>query len=206
MSLTRRHLLGGASAATALALAGPVLAQTGLTEAERRLVSRAQTYLQSMASVRGRFSETGPRGQRASGAFYLRRPGRMRFEYDAPSRLVVVADGLNIHRWDPRLEVYQRVPTAQTPLSLLLGETASFSNRNIQILRVIPTTDGVQIQMVDRRRPREGTLTLVFGGNPYRLREWVAMDAQGAATRVQLLTINPAEGLADSLFRNPRRS
>ena len=204
MSLTRRHLLAGTTAVTALALAGPVLAQEGLSEAERRLVARAQTYLQSMTSVRGRFSETGPRGQRASVAFYLNRPGRMRFEYDAPSRLVVVADGNNIHRWDPRLEVYQRVPTSQTPLSLLLAETASFSNRNIQILRVVPSTDGVQIQLNDRRRPREGTLTLEFGGNPYRLRGWVVMDAQGAATRVQLATINAASSLPASLFRNPR--
>jgi len=206
MSLTRRSLLAGASAATALALAGPALAQAELSASEQRLVARAQTYLQSMTSVRGRFSETGPRGQRASGAFYLNRPGRMRFEYDAPSRLVVVADGSNIHRWDPRLEVYQRVPTSQTPLSLLLAQTASFSNRNISILRVVPSPDGAQIQLTDRRRPRDGTLTLEFGGNPYRLRGWVVMDAQGAATRVQLVTINPAASLPDSLFRNPRGS
>lgn len=206
MSLTRRHLLAGTTAVTVLALAGPALAQEGLSADEQRLVARAQTYLQSMTSVRGRFSETGPRGQRASGAYYLSRPGRMRFEYDAPSRLVVVADGTNIHRWDPRLEVYQRVATTQTPLSLLLAETASFSNRNIRILRVVPSSDGAQIQLTDRRRPRDGTLTLEFGGNPYRLRGWVVMDAQGGATRVQLATINQVASMPSSLFRNPRGS
>ena len=206
MSLTRRHLLAGATAATALTLAGPALAQTGLNAEQRRLVARAQTYMNAMRSVRGRFIETGPRGQRSQGAFYLRRPGRMRFEYDAPSRLVVTADGNFIHRWDPRLEVYQRVPTNQTPLSLLLGEDASFSSRYIRIEDVTATSDGCQIRLRDSRRPREGSLTLVFGGSTYRLREWTVRDAQGAATRVQLATSNQASGLADSLFRNPRPS
>ena len=204
MSLTRRHIMGAGCAFAALAAAGPVLAQDGLNAAQRRLVERAQTYMNTMRSVRGRFAETGPRGQRSSGAFYLRRPGRMRFEYDAPSRLVVVADGNFIHRWDPRLETYQRVPTNQTPLSLLLGESASFSSRYISIDDVSATTDGAQIRLRDNRRPREGSLTLVFGGSPYRLREWTVRDAQGAATRVQLATINAAEGLANSLFANPR--
>ncbi|MBN8553230.1 MAG: outer membrane lipoprotein carrier protein LolA [Caulobacterales bacterium] len=206
MRLTRRNILAGAAAATALGLAGPVLAQASLNAEQRRLVERAQTYLNSMSSVRGRFSETGPRGQRASGAFYLRRPGRMRFEYDAPSQLVVTADGSFIHRWDPRLEVYQRLPTNQTPLSLLLDNNAGFSNRYIRIEDVTATSDGCQITLRDSRRPREGSLTLVFGGSTYRLREWTVRDAQGAATRVQLTTIMPVSSLADSLFRNPRSS
>lgn len=206
MSLTRRRLMGAGCALTALAVAGPALAQEGVSAADRRLLERAQTYLNGMRSVRGRFSETGPRGQRSSGAFYLRRPGRMRFEYDAPSRLVVVADGTWIHRWDPRLETYQRLATNQTPLSLLLGENASFSSRYIRIDEVSATSDGVQVRLRDTRRLREGSLTLVFGGSPYRLREWTVRDAQGAATRVQLATVNQASDLADSLFRNPRPS
>ena len=206
MSLTRRNILAGAAAFTALGLAGPGLAQTNLTPEQRRLVARAQAYMATMRSVRGRFSETGPRGQRASGAFYLRRPGRMRFEYDAPSRLVVVADGTFIHRWDPRLEVYQQLPTNQTPLSLLRDNDASLSSRYIRIETVTPTSDGCQITLRDARRPREGSLTLVFGGSSYRLREWTVRDAQGAATRVQLATITPVSNLADSLFRNPRPS
>jgi len=206
MSLTRRHLLAGASAATALAIGGPALAQSNMNAEQRRLLARAETYLQSMRSVRGRFAETGPRGQRASGAFYLRRPGRMRFEYDAPSRLTVVADGNFIHRWDPRLEVYQRAPTNQTPLGLLLADNSSFSNRFVRVEDVRATSDGARIVLRDRRRLNEGTLTLVFGGNPYRLREWTVTDAQGAETRVQLATISAASDLSDSLFRNPRPS
>jgi outer membrane lipoprotein-sorting protein len=206
MSLTRRNILAGAAGLTVLGLAGPALAQSGLSAEQQRLVARAQAYMATMRSVRGRFSETGPRGQRASGAFHLRRPGRMRFEYDAPSRLVVVADGSFIHRWDPRLEVYQRLPTNQTPLSLLLDNDASLSSRYIRIETVTPTSDGCQITLRDARRPREGSLTLVFGGSTYRLREWTVRDAQGAATRVQLATITPASNLADSLFRNPRQS
>lgn len=203
MSLTRRHLMGAAGALAAVVAAGPAFAQANLNAEQRRLLERAQTYLQGVRSVRGRFVETGPRGQQASGAFYLRRPGRMRFEYDAPSRLILVADGTFVHRWDPRLETDQRVPMNQTPLSILLADQVSFGSRYIRVDRVTATLDGAQITVSDTRQNRHGSLTMVFGGSPYRLREWTVTDAQGGRTRVQLVTLQAASSLADSLFRDP---
>jgi len=203
MSLTRRHLMGAAGALAAVAMTGPAFAQASLNAEQRRLLERAQTYLQGVRSVRGRFVETGPRGQRSSGAFYLRRPGRMRFEYDAPSRLVLVADGTFVHRWDPRLETDQRVPMNQTPLSILLADQVSFGSRYIRVDRVSATSDGAQITVSDTRQNRRGSLTMVFGGSPYRLREWTVTDAQGGRTRVQLVTLQGASGLANSLFQDP---
>ena len=204
MSLTRRHLMGAAGAFTALTLASPSLAQAELTAAQRDLLERAESYLQGVRSVRGRFVETGPRGQTSNGAFYLRRPGRMRFEYDAPSRLILVADGTFVHRWDPRLETDQRVPMNQTPLSILLADRVSFGSRYIRVDRVQATSGGgAQITVSDRRQNRRGSLTMVFGGSPYRLREWTVTDAQGGRTRVQLVTLQSASGLAHSLFQDP---
>lgn len=208
VSLSRRTLIGAACALPALSasltLAPAALAQEGLNAEQRRLLTQAETYLRSMTQARGRFVETGPRGQRTNGAFYLRRPGRMRFEYDAPSRLVVTSDGTWIHRADPRLETYNRVPLNQTPLEILIGRTVSFNDRYIRVNRVTAVEGGSQIVLSDRRPNRDGTLTLVFGGSPLRLREWTVTDPQGATTRVQLVTLTAASGLADSLFRDPR--
>ena len=203
MNASRRAFMLAASAALTLS-AAPALARQELSADERRMLERAQTYLQGMRSARGRFIETGPRGRTMNGAFYLRRPGRMRFEYDAPSRLIVTADGSFIHRWDPRLETHSRVPMNQTPLSILLGEQVSFSNRYIQVDRVAETEGGFEVVVRDRRRAREGSLTLEFGGSPLRLRGWTVTDAQGGRTQVRLISLNPASGLADSLFRDPR--
>lgn len=204
MSLSRRSLLAAAAAVAVLPLAGPTSAQE-LGAAQRQMLGRAETYLRGMTSVQGRFVETGPRGQRTNGAFYLRRPGRMRFEYDAPSRLIVTADGTWIYRWDPRLETHQRTAMNQTPLSVLLGANVSFSGRYIRVDDVTATSgSGFTVRIRDTRRLREGSLTLTFGGSPFRLREWTVRDAQGAATRVQLVTLQSASSLADSLFRDPR--
>src|SRR5690606_33305974 len=89
MQPSRRALCAGLLAAPLLGSPGLVRAQAQLTAEQRALVERAAAYLQGLTSARGRFVETGPNGQTRSGAFYLQRPGRMRFEYDAPSNLLV---------------------------------------------------------------------------------------------------------------------
>lgn len=204
MSLSRRALIGAGIALPVLTLAPVALAQATLNASQRQMLSRAETYLRGMTQARGRFVETGPRGQRTEGTFYLRRPGRMRFEYDAPSRLVVTSDGTWIYRWDPRLETHQQVALNQTPLSILIGRTVSFSDRYIRVDDVTAVEGGFSVRLRDTRRLREGSLTLTFGGSPLRLREWTVRDAQGSATRVQLVTLTATSGLADSLFRDPR--
>src|SRR3712207_2625614 len=89
----------------------PVLAQSpGFSASDRAAVDQASAYLQGLTSARGRFVQTDPNGQVTQGTFYLQRPGKIRFEYDAPSRLLVVADGSNINISDPRLKTFRRYP------------------------------------------------------------------------------------------------
>lgn len=209
MLIDRRLLLAGLAAGAALpgaALPGAALAQSGLDAEGQAVVREATAYLQGLTGARGRFAETGPRGQSRSGAFYLQRPGRMRFEYDAPSGLIVVSDGSNVKRYDPRLNTFEQVPLSQTPLSVLLAREVRL-DRNVRIDRAVRTEGGYQIVARDPRRLNEGSLTLNFGGNPLRLREWTITDAQGARTRVQLVTLTPASNLDASLFqlRDPTR-
>src|SRR5690606_20051294 len=111
--------LGVAALAAVSAL--PAVAQSpGLSAQDRAVLAQAQTYLQNLTSAQGDFVETGPGGQRRSGKFYLQRPGKMRFEYTSPAGLLVVSDGSNVKRYDPRLNVFRQVPLGQTPLSTFL--------------------------------------------------------------------------------------
>ena len=206
MTLTRRALTLGLPVMAALA-ATPTLAQSGLSAEDQAVLARAQAYLQGLTSAQGEFVETGPGGQTRRGRFYLQRPGRMRFEYTDPAGLLVVSDGSNVKRYDPRLNVFRQVPLAATPLSTFLARTVRL-DQGVRIDRVTRMQSGAfAITARDQDRPNEGSVILAFAGSPLRLQEWTITDAQGARTRTQLTSLAPASGLAASLFqlRDPTR-
>jgi outer membrane lipoprotein-sorting protein len=191
----------------ALLFAGPALAQAGLSAADRDVVTRAQSYFQGLSAARGTFRETGPGGQQRTGEFWIQRPGRMRFEYTDPAGLLVVSDGYNVKRYDPRLETFQQVPLGQTPLSTFLARNVRL-DEGVRIDRVTRMPSGAfAITARDARRPNEGAVILAFAGDPVRLQEWTIIDGQGQRTRTQLTTLQPASGLPGSLFqlRDPTR-
>lgn len=208
MTLSRRDLTFGLPAAAALAgLSGPALAQSGLSADDQAVLARAQSYLQGLTSAQGEFTETGPGGQVRRGRFWLQRPGKMRFEYTEPAGLLVVSDGSNVMRYDPRLNVFRQVPLGQTPLSTFLARNVRL-DQGVRIDRITRMASGAfAITARDSRRPNEGSVILAFAGEPLRLQEWTITDAQGGRTRTQLTSLAPASGLAASLFqlRDPTR-
>lgn len=206
MSLSRRQFAFAAAAMGALT-ALPARAQAALSAEDRAALQQAQTYLQSMASVEGDFIETGSGGQRRNGRFWLRRPGRMRFEYANPAGLLVVSDGSNVMRYDPRLEVFRQVPLGQTPLSVFLAREVRL-DQGVRIDRINRMASGAfAVTARDARRPNDGYVILAFAGSPMRLQEWTVVDAQGVSTRTQLTRLQPASSLPNSLFqlRDPTR-
>lgn len=206
MTLSRRAL-GLSLAAVAGVAALPALAQTGLSVEDRATLAQAQAYLQNLTSAQGTFVETGAGGQRRQGRFWLQRPGRMRFEYTDPAGLLVVSDGDNVKRYDPRLNVFRQVPLGATPLSTFLARNVRL-DQGVRIDRITRMQSGAfAITARDQRRPNDGSIILAFAGSPLRLQEWTIMDAQGGRTRTQLTSLATASGLASSLFvlRDPTR-
>ena len=210
MTFTRRAFALGTAAIAGVA-ALPVHAQANLSADERAILARAQATLQNLASAQGSFVETSG-AQRREGRFYLQRPGKMRFEYTNPAGLLVVSDGSNVKRYDPRLNVFRQVPLSQTPLSTFLARTVRL-DQGVRIDRVVRMQDGgYSITALDARRPNDGAVVLMFGGSPERLLEWTIRDAQGTMTRTQLTRVTAAPNLAASLFQlrdptqRPRRN
>jgi len=206
MTVSRRSLALGTAVFAGLA-ALPAWAQDTLSADDRAVLQQAQTYLQNLNAAQGTFVETGAGGQRREGRFYIQRPGKMRFEYTSPAGLLVVSDGSNVKRWDPRLNVFRQVPLGQTPLSTFLAREVRIE-QGVRVERVTRMQSGAfAITARDRRRPNDGQVILAFAGNPLRLQEWTITDAQGGRTRTQLTSLQPASGLAASLFqlRDPTR-
>lgn len=196
MTLTRRHLT---LALAASAFAEAAASQTALPAADNALVDRAVAYLEGLSEAKGRFLQTDARGRATTGAIFMKRPGKARFAYDAPSGLLVVSDGGVVSVQDKRLKTFDRYPLSATPLSLFLARTIRL-DRGVSITRVARMADGFTITARDGAKRTAGSLTLNFTDQPLALAGWTVSDAQGRPTRVQLVDLERTSGLSRDLF------
>jgi outer membrane lipoprotein-sorting protein len=187
------------SAASAVVLAAP---SPVLSPEDQALVDQATAYLGSLGEVKGRFVQTGPRGEISQGELYLKRPGRARFAYDPPSNLLVVSDGTWVSVFDPRLGTFNRYPLKYTPLSLFLARQIRL-DRGVSVSHVTHFSNGFGLTAHDTRRPAQGQITLTFAADPFRLSDWTVTDARGQTTRVRIVGLEPASGADPALFELP---
>jgi outer membrane lipoprotein-sorting protein len=176
---------------TPVVLEGPARAE-GIAQANRAL--NGTTRLQ------GRFIQTSPGGGRASGMFYMQRPGRLRFQYDPPATLLIVADGSVVAMRDTELRTTERTPLRSTPLNIILGQTINLE-RDARILRVSRAGPWLLITARDRGGQTDGQITLQFFGPNAELRSWDVIDATGARTRITLSDLTQPAGFDRALFR-----
>jgi len=205
------RLLAAGFAATFIC-ASPVLAQGGknnfdiylsqpnFNAADKARIARATAYLQHLSGAEGRFEQTDDRGRTVEGKWFLQRPGKIRFEYDPPSSLLVVSDGRQVKTWDPRLQAFNAYPLSETPLSLFLDKTIRF-DQGVIITEVTSNATGFMLKARSRNKSVDGSVKLQFdqaGDGPVALRQWTITDPQGKATTVRLLSLgdsHPAPGL-----------
>jgi len=202
MTLTRRSLTLALAAAP---LASPAFAQGALSAADQALVDRAVAYLEGLNEAKARFVQTDARGRATTGQLFMKRPGKARFAYDAPSGLLVVSDGGVVSVQDKRLKTFDQYPLGATPLSLFLAKTIRL-DKGVTITRVARMADGFAITARDGKKETAGTITLSFTDTPLALAGWTVTDAQNRPTRVQLQGLERAAGLDRSLFvlKDPR--
>jgi outer membrane lipoprotein-sorting protein len=171
----------------------PAQAQTGVPDIER--------YLNSIHTLKSRFVQSNPNGSIVQGTLYVRRPGRMRFEYDAPSQLKIVADGFQVTMWDPATHDFGQWPIGWTAASFLVKDPLPLSG-DIRVEKLDRVNGLLEMTMSQSRKPQEGKVIVRFAENPLQLRGWTIIDNRG--NRVTISLANPQTGLqlADSLFKN----
>jgi outer membrane lipoprotein-sorting protein len=190
---------------TALLLSPPAFAQQGTPvvlegAARTQGIAQANAALNAIQRLQGRFVQTSPGGGRVSGMFYMERPGKLRFEYDPPATLLIVADGSVVAMRDRELRTTERTPLRSTPLNIILGRTINLE-RDARILRVSRSGPWLLITARDRGGQTDGQITLQFHGPNAELRSWDVIDATGARTRITLSNLTRPASLDRSLFR-----
>jgi len=150
-----------------------------------RDLARIDASMNATFSFQGDFVQVAPNGAVSKGKIWLQRPGKVRFEYDAPNPLLIVSDGVTMVQNDRDLETFDRVPLSATPLNYFLKENINLANDTEVIgLRKMPGQWIVTAR--DGSGQQEGAITLVFNSETLALQTWIIADDFGGATRVQL--------------------
>ncbi len=196
--VTRRFVLG-AMAAT-LGVAGTAV-RPRAGHARASVVAAVENYLNSITTLEARFQQIAPNGGLATGKLYLQRPGRLRFDYDPPSRIRLVAPGdWRLIFYDASIKQVNVIPIRQTPLGILLDREISLED-DVEVVDVQRAGEEVALTLVRTGQADQGTVTLVFGEQPLALRRWSVVDAQGLQTHILLEEVQTGGRIDPELFR-----
>lgn len=171
-----------------------------LTERDRADLTRIEAYLNALGTFRARFVQVAQNGAVAEGTAWIWRPGRMRFEYDPPEPLLLVADANQFMMYDREMRQPTTVPVSATPLGVLLRPTIRLSG-DVTVTQVLRQADRIRVTLHRTNEAAEGRLTLAFAAEPMELREWSVTDAQGRETRVALSRIETGERFEARMFQ-----
>ncbi len=172
----------------------------GAASAQQLTLRQISDYLNGLQTAQGGFTQINADGTLSTGQIYIKRPGRIRFEYNAPDDTMVLAGGGQLAIFDPRSNTGpDRYPLSRTPLSIILRENVDLGSENM-VTNV--TSDGTTTTVTaqDPENPQYGNIQLVFTANPVELRQWIVTDDFGTQTTVILNDLVAGAAIRDVLF------
>lgn len=193
------------AAATPAMLVAPTVAQAQASD-----IDRAVAALRGVTTLRANFVQTDRSGQTVSGVLTMKRPGKIRFQYQKGVPLLIVGDGKALTMIDYEVRQVQRWPIGNSPLGALLDPNKDVA----RFAKQLPTGDAgvISLQVRDPKHPEYGTITMIFvrnAGAPggLQLDSWVALDSQNKRTTVRLSGHQYGIAVDDKTFRwtDPRR-
>ena len=172
----------------------------GAVSAQQLSLGQISAYLNQLQTAQGGFTQINGDGTLSTGQIYIKRPGRIRFEYNAPADSVVMASGGQLAVFDARSNTGPEIfPLNQTPLSIILQRNVDLARADmVTNVASVGTTTSVTAQ--DPDNPYYGSIQMVFTANPVELRQWIVTDEFGAETTVILNDLIAGGNLGDILF------
>jgi outer membrane lipoprotein-sorting protein len=174
-------------------------ADAGFSAQDKADLARIEAYLNGLKTLKARFLQIAPDGASSGGTAWLERPGRMRFQYNPPSPLLLVASGTLLVFHDSQLKQTSNIPLSATPLGLLLQDNLKLSG-DVTVTAISRQPGQIQVTLVRTASPADGSLTLVFADNPLVLRQWSVVDQQRRETRVTLYDVQLGGSFDQELF------
>lgn len=174
-----------------------------LSKSQMEMVRKVSAYFNQVTALQGSFTQTSADNKRERGKFYISRPGRFRFEFNRPSRVVIISDGKYIAIQDRDLNTDDRWDLGFTPFRSLLQKDVDLL-RDARILEVDETADTISIAFEDKDGDNSSRIRLFLATRPQvQIKGWITKDAQGFDTRTDLTEVHAVTGELDANLFNP---
>ncbi|HXZ46928.1 MAG TPA: outer membrane lipoprotein carrier protein LolA [Pseudolabrys sp.] len=183
------------------ALLGKSATPGQLSTEQRAIVDRVNSYLSGVTTLTGNFVQVGPDGSRTQGDFVISKPGKVRFEYDDPSPIELIADGSSVVVRDRRLATQDVYPLSQTPLRFLLSDRVDLT-KDTHLIAVY-ADDVFATVVVEEKNGIVGTsrLMIMFSAKDMQLKQWTVTDPQGYDTTVAVYNLDTSKRPDPALFK-----
>jgi outer membrane lipoprotein-sorting protein len=182
------------------ALMGKSGSTTALNPDQRTIIRRVDSYLSATQILSGNFVQVGPDGRRSQGEFHIQKPGRVRFDYDPPSPIDIIADGQSVVVRDRKLATQDLYPLSQTPLRFLLSDNVDLM-KDTNLVSVFADDVFVTV-VVEEKNGLVGTsrLMIMFSANDMQLKQWTVTDPQGYDTTVAVYNLDTSKKPDPGMF------
>jgi outer membrane lipoprotein-sorting protein len=163
------------------------------------IIDKAAAAMTAVRTAQGKFSQIDDAGRQSTGAFYISRPGKVRFDYATPEVMHIVSDGVTVSVEEPKRASYDSAPLASTPLHLFLRSNVDL-RRDGSVVDVKAKDGSYLVTLEDKTGEAQGRMTLEFRASDFELLGWTTTDGTGAQTRVKLSDTRTNVSLKPSLF------
>ncbi|MEZ5927041.1 MAG: outer membrane lipoprotein carrier protein LolA [Parvularculaceae bacterium] len=171
-------------------------------ESDETVADKVLAYLDGIDTLQGDFTQVAPSGAISTGKFYLRRPGLLRFEYDEPSPMLIVATGGTVFVRDEALETTDSYPVGKTPLKFLLRKKVELDDA--RVAAVDRGADSAAVTFVSDEEDNEGELSVIVRAPDMQLEQWIVRDPQNGVTIVTLDNVVAGASIPNRLFAAPK--
>jgi len=200
--------LAAIAAVTFLGAAGQMAPQRlapAYSDEQKTLLDKISAYLNGIHSLKARFMQIGPEGGTDQGTLYIQKPGQIRFEYNPPSALLIVATNGRVYVKNSRLNTLDTYDLSDTPLGLLLNQNVDLK-ANRAVMGVNDQNGMVTVQARTSTNRNNSNITMMFSSPGLELRQWTVRDNQGGNTTVALQSLEPGAAIDPALFTPPQKA
>ena len=168
---------------------------------QKAQAAKVSTYLSSLNTLVGNFVQVGPDGSKTKGDFYIQKPGKVRFEYDPPTPIAMIADGSSLAVRDRKLATQDIYPLSQTPLRYLLSDRIDLM-KDTNVVNVTADDQFISVT-IEEKSAIIGTsrLMLMLGAKDNQLKQWTVTDPQGYDTTVAVYNLDASKKLDPGMFK-----
>ncbi len=162
-------------------------------------IKRVEDYLSNLTTITSEFTQVAPDGSLATGKFYMERPGKMRWQYNPPVPVLMVASGSELIYYDSGLEQITHIPLGSTLIGFLAQDKIHFNDK-VGIISFLEKNNTIRIGLSQRNKTGDGQLVLEFSDKPLVIRNMIVTDASGQVTTVALNNANFGAKIDQKLF------